>query len=79
MNLRTSELEQIKRLLNRKSIDSERQRRQSPFLTMFPDTGPWLRQLYPSKSSSSVLSHSTRSGCLWLPIGSARPWLARSK
>jgi phage terminase large subunit-like protein len=27
-------------------LDAERQRRRSPFLTMFPDAGPWRRELY---------------------------------
>jgi phage terminase large subunit-like protein len=49
MNVKASDLEQMKRFLNRKSIDSELQRRQSPFLTMFPDTGPWRRELYPKQ------------------------------
>jgi hypothetical protein len=36
-------------LLDRKSIDSERDHRQSPFLTMFSDTGPGRRELYPKQ------------------------------
>jgi len=49
MNLQASDLEQMKQFLNRKSIDSERQRRQSPFLTMFADAGPSRRELYPKQ------------------------------
>lgn len=44
-----SDLERIKQLLDRKSIDSERERRRSPFLTMFSDTGPGRRELYPKQ------------------------------
>ncbi|MGD1095885.1 MAG: terminase family protein [Bryobacteraceae bacterium] len=49
MNTRASEIERMKQLLDRKSIDLERERRQSPFLTMFPDEGPCRRELYPKQ------------------------------
>jgi len=49
MKLQASDREQMNHLLNRKSVDAERQRRQSPFVTMFPDTGPWRRELYPKQ------------------------------
>jgi hypothetical protein len=50
MTLSTSDLDQMKRLLNRASIDSERQRRQAPFFTLFPIMGPWRRELYPKQN-----------------------------
>ena len=49
MNTLASDFERMKQLLDRKSIDSERDRRQSPFLTMFSDTGPGRRELYPKQ------------------------------
>ena len=49
MNILTSDLSRIKQLLDRKSIDSERDRRQAPFVTMFPATGPGRRELYPNQ------------------------------
>ncbi|MGD1097699.1 MAG: terminase family protein [Bryobacteraceae bacterium] len=49
MNTRASEIERMKHLLDRKAIDLERERRQSPFLTMFPDAEPCRRELYPKQ------------------------------
>ena len=49
MNTLASDFERMKQLLDRKSIDAERDRRQSPFLTMFSDTGPGRRELYPKQ------------------------------
>ena len=41
-----ADLSQIKRLDSRR-IETERMRRRSPFLTMFPASGPHRRELYP--------------------------------
>jgi phage terminase large subunit-like protein len=49
MNTLASDMERMKQLLDRKSIASERDRRNSPFLTMFSDTGPGRRELYPKQ------------------------------
>ena len=49
MNLLGSDLARMRQLLDRKSIDAERERRLSPFLTMFSDTGPGRRELYPKQ------------------------------
>ena len=49
MNILTSDLARMKQLLDRKSIDAERDRRQSPFLTMFSEAGPGRRELYPKQ------------------------------
>ena len=46
MNPRTSDLARIQHLLKPQAFDAELQRRRSPFLTMFPDTGPLRRELY---------------------------------
>ena len=46
MNPHTSDLARIQHLLKRPAFDAELQRRRSPFLTMFPDTGPLRRELY---------------------------------
>src|SRR5580698_10076444 len=49
MSVLTSDLARMKQLLDRRLIDSERERRQSPFLTMFPAAGPGRRELYPKQ------------------------------
>jgi phage terminase large subunit-like protein len=49
MNILTSDLARMKQLLDRKSINTERDRRNSPFLIMFTDTGPGRRELYPKQ------------------------------
>jgi hypothetical protein len=49
MNTLGSDLARMKQLLDRRSIDTERDRRNSPFLTMFPATGPKPRELYPKQ------------------------------
>src|SRR6202050_1128299 len=49
MNILASDLARMKQLLDRKSIDSEGDRRQCPFLTMFSDTGTGRRELYPKQ------------------------------
>ena len=49
MNTLGSDLARMKQLLDRKSIDLERDRRNSPFLKMFSDTGPGRRELYPKQ------------------------------
>lgn len=49
MTTRSPDLARMLQLLDRKSIDSERDRRQSLFVTMFPDTGPGRRELYPKQ------------------------------
>jgi phage terminase large subunit-like protein len=46
MNPRTSDLARIQQILKPQAFDAERQRRRSPFLTMFPDTGPFGREFY---------------------------------
>jgi phage terminase large subunit-like protein len=46
MNPRTSDLARIQHLLKPQAFHAELQRRRSPFLTMFPDTGPLRRELY---------------------------------
>jgi len=38
---------QLGLLLNRQLIEAEKQRRRSPFVTLFPDTGPFSREHYP--------------------------------
>ena len=47
MNTQFRDLSQLKQLLNKQAIDTERKRRRCAFLTMFPDTGPLRRELYP--------------------------------
>jgi hypothetical protein len=47
MNTQFRDLSQIKQLLNKQAIDAERKRRRCAFLTMFPDTGPLRREVYP--------------------------------
>src|SRR5262249_52446921 len=34
-------------MLDRRLIEAERQRRRSAFVTLFPDSGPFCRELYP--------------------------------
>ncbi len=46
MNPRTSDLTQIQQLFHLPAFQAELQRRRSPLRTMFPDTGPWRRELY---------------------------------
>ena len=46
MNPHTSDLARIQQLLKPQTFEAERQRRRSPFLTMFPDTGPFGRERY---------------------------------
>src|SRR6266853_2113869 len=46
MNPHTSDLARIQQLLKPQAFDAERQRRRSPFLTMFPDTGSFGREFY---------------------------------
>jgi phage terminase large subunit-like protein len=46
MNTRRRDLAQIERLLNPQQLAAELQRRRSPFRTLFPDEGPFRRELY---------------------------------
>ena len=46
MNSRNFDLARIQHLLKPQVLDAERQRRRSPFLTMFADTGPCGREFY---------------------------------
>ncbi len=46
MHPRTSDVATIERLFKRQTFDRELQRRRSLLVTMFPDTGPWRRELY---------------------------------
>jgi phage terminase large subunit-like protein len=46
MALRDCDLSRIQNLFNRQAFEAELQRRRSPLLTLFPDTGPVRRELY---------------------------------
>ena len=48
MSLQAADTASLRQLLNRRAIEDELQRRRAPFLTMFPESGPHRRELYPA-------------------------------